>query len=97
MGHYIGLFNYTHQGITNIADSPDRLDAARTALAAIGVDLKEVFLTMGRYDLVAIIEAENDAAAARAVLMTGSQGNVASETLKAFNENEFREIIGSLG
>ena len=97
MGTYISLFSFTQQGMENITESANRLDAARTALSAIGIDLKEIFLTMGRYDLVAILEADNDAAAARGVLMIAAQGNVRGETLKAFDENEYRDVIASLG
>jgi len=97
MATYIGLFNFTQQGVENIGESANRLDAARTALGAIGVDLKEIFLTMGQYDLVAIMEADNDATAARGILMIAAQGNVRGETLKAFNEKEYRDVIASLG
>ena len=34
--------------------------------------------------------------AAKALLQLGSQGNVQSETLKAFSEDEYRKLVGSL-
>ncbi len=96
MPTYITLFSYTDQGIESIKDSPARVDAAREGLAAMGVEIKEIFLTMGRYDLVAVVEAPDDATAAKAILITGSQGNVRSESMRAFTESEFRDIIGDL-
>jgi uncharacterized protein with GYD domain len=51
---------------------------------------------MGRYDLVCVIEGPNDETVARALLSLGSQGNVQTETLKAFTEDEFRKITSSL-
>lgn len=96
MGTYIGLLKYTGQGIANIKDSPGRLDSARTAFASMGVELKSFYLTFGRYDAVVVMEAPNDAAAAAAVLATDAQGNVSTETLKAFTEDEFRGVIASL-
>ena len=96
MATYIGLFNFTAQGIATIKDSPARLDAAREQLGAMGVTIKDMYLTFGRYDMVITIEAPDAATAAKAVLATGMQGNVTTETMTAFNEDEYRDIIGSL-
>ena len=54
------------------------------------------YLTMGRYDIVAISEAPDDGAAAKVALAIGSAGNVSTETLRAFTEEEYREIIAAL-
>jgi uncharacterized protein with GYD domain len=58
--------------------------------------MKDLYLTLGDHDLVAHIEAESDEAMARFALAVGSQGNVRSKTLRAFTEDEFREIVQSL-
>jgi uncharacterized protein with GYD domain len=60
------------------------------------VKLTDAYLTMGRYDLVTVIEAPDDETYAKAVLGLGMQGSVSTETLKAFTEDEYRRIIGSL-
>ena len=96
MATYIALLKWTGQGVTNVKDSPSRLDAGRKALKKIGVKIKDTYLTMGRYDLVCIIDAPDDEAYASAMLQLGSQGNVQTETLKAFSEADYRKIIGSL-
>jgi uncharacterized protein with GYD domain len=96
MPNYIALLKWTQQGIENVKDSPGRLDAGRKAFKKSGVKIKDTYLTMGRYDLVCIIDAPDDETAARAMLTLGSQGNVQSETLKAFTEAEYRKIVGSL-
>jgi uncharacterized protein with GYD domain len=51
---------------------------------------------MGKYDAVIITEFPSDEAAAKFMLKTGSLGNVTTTTMKAFNEEEFRKIVGSL-
>jgi uncharacterized protein with GYD domain len=96
MPNYIALLKWTEQGVANIKDSPDRLDAGRKAFKKLGVKLKDTYLTMGPYDLVIILEAPDDATYARALLSLAAQGNVQTETLKAFTEAEYRKIIGSL-
>ncbi len=52
MSTYIMLINYTDQGIRNIKDSPKRADAARDLAKTFGAEMKDVYLTMGGYDLV---------------------------------------------
>jgi uncharacterized protein with GYD domain len=45
---------------------------------------------------VAIAELPDDTALARMALALGAMGNVRTETLRAFNEAEFRKIVGEL-
>jgi uncharacterized protein with GYD domain len=94
---YILLVNWTEQGIKAVRDSPNRLDAAKELLGEMGGTFREFFLTMGDFDMVAVIEAPDDAVAARFALDLGIAGNVRTRTLKAFPEAAYREIIKSLG
>ena len=96
MATYIALIRWTQQGAVNVKDSPKRLEAGREAFKKLGVEIKDTYLTMGRYDLVCVIEGPNDETVAGALLSLGSQGNVQTETLKAWTEDEFRRITGSL-
>ena len=96
MATFITLARYTPQGIAKIKDSPNRLEAYRKAVQGAGGSLKSFYLTLGRYDIVVTTEAPDDAAVARLTLATGSQGNITTETLRAFTEDEFRKIVASL-
>ena len=96
MPTYIALLNWTGQGVENVKDSPSRLDAGREEFKKIGVHIKDTYLTMGRHDLVCIIEAPDDETYARAMLSLGSQRNVSTETLKAFTEDQYRRICASV-
>ena len=51
---------------------------------------------LGRYDIVTISEAPDDIAAAKVALAIGSAGNVTTETLRAFTEDEYRQIVAAL-
>ena len=97
MATYIALVNYTDRGIANVQDSPNRLDKARALLREMGGDFRQVFLTMGGYDMVVVYEAPDDATAARFSLRLGMSGHVRTTTLKAFPEAAYREIIAHLG
>src|SRR5438132_4024293 len=96
MATYISLIKFTHQGVTSIKEGPARLDTGKETLKALGSELKAFYLTMGRYDIVTISEAPDDEAAAKVALAIGSAGNVSTETLRAFTEAEYREIVGAL-
>jgi uncharacterized protein with GYD domain len=96
MPTYITLANYTQHGITNMKESPSRLAAAREAMAAAGVELKAFYLTLGRFDAVVIVEAPDSVTAAKVLITIGMQGSISTETLQAFTEDEYREIIAAL-
>jgi uncharacterized protein with GYD domain len=96
MQTYIFLASWTEQGMRAIGDSPKRLDAARTLLTGLGGRVVSFHMTMGAHDMVLVFEAPDDAAAAKFVLTTAKGGNVRGQTLKAFPEAAYREVLGSL-
>jgi uncharacterized protein with GYD domain len=59
-------------------------------------EIKAFYLTTGRYDMLAVVEVPNDAVLAAHLLWLGAQGNLRTETVKAFTEDEFRGIVGKL-
>ena len=96
MATYITLMQWTQQGIQNIKDAPARLDAAKQLVKSLGGEIKAVYLVMGEHDFVLISEAPNDEVVAKVALMTGMQGNVRTQTMKAFTEDEYRKIVAGL-
>jgi len=96
MPTYISMLHYTQQGISAIKNAPARIDATKDAYRKAGGELKSIYLTLGQYDLVAIVEMPNDEAVARMALVLGAQGNFRSETMRAFTETEFRKIAGTV-
>lgn len=96
MATYISLLRYSQQGIEKIKESPARLDAARKAFEQLGANIKAFYLVTGRYDAIVIAEAPDAMTIAKASLALGARGNVRSETLQAFTEEEFRKIVGAL-
>jgi uncharacterized protein with GYD domain len=96
MAKYIMLLNWTDQGIKAVKDSPKRLDAAKELARKLGGEFKKFYMTTGAYDMVAVVELPDDAAAAKFVLTLGSGGAIRSQTLKAFSEESYRAILGAL-
>jgi uncharacterized protein with GYD domain len=96
MPTYISLLSFTQEGVKNIKDSPARLDAAKKAFQSMGAELKEFYLTLGQYDAVTIAEAPDEETGTKLLLMIGSQGNIRTETFRAYTEDEYRKIIADL-
>ena len=96
MPTYISLANWTDQGIRNVKESSQRLAAAKKAIEADGGKMTDFYLTMGRYDMVVIIEAPSDEAATTTLLRIGSGGSVRTETMRAYPEDEYRNIIAKI-
>lgn len=96
MAKYIGLINWTEKGLREIKESAARVDLARDLAKDLGGDLQQLYMTMGAYDLVAVLEMPDDEAAAKFALMSAKAGNIRTTTLKAFDETAYRKIVGSL-
>ncbi len=97
MPTYISLMNWTDQGVREVKNSPQRLDAAKAAAKKLGGEFKLFYMTFGEYDMVAICDFPDDATAARFVLTAGMAGALRGVTLKAFTEPEYRDVMKSLG
>ncbi|HEY4198955.1 MAG TPA: GYD domain-containing protein [Devosiaceae bacterium] len=96
MGKYINLINWTADGVANVKNSPARWDAAKEMARKHGATLETIYMTMGQYDLVAILDAPSDEVAAKVNLQLAMGGALRTTTLKAFSEDEYRKVIASL-
>ncbi len=93
---YITLVHFTQQGIENVKGTVKRADAVKAAAKKYGVNMSQIYWTQGRYDMVAIIEAKDEKAAAAFGLAVGSSGSVRMETLRAFSKSEMSAILKSV-
>ncbi len=96
MATYITMLHFTQQGVETIKESPARLEAAKEVFQKMGAEIKEFYTVMGQYDAIVVSEAPDDATVAKLAFIIGGQGAVRTETLRAFTEDEYREIIAAL-
>jgi uncharacterized protein with GYD domain len=96
MATHIVLMKMTDQGIKDVKNAPQRIDAAYKAIEAIGGKMTGFYFTLGEYDYISIIEGLSDEAGASFLLKLGSAGNVRSTTLKAFTKDEFAAMVKKL-
>ncbi len=96
MASYVMLFHWTHQGIDHVRAVPDRVAAAKQLFAKHGAKVKELYMMMGQYDSMFIVEAPDDDTVATAALAISALGNVRTETHRAFGEAEIKKIIAKV-
>ncbi len=96
MPAYITLTNFTDQGIRNVKATVERAQAVKKAAETAGGRVIGVWWTLGQYDVVLIFEAPDDETATRLLLATGMLGNVRTNSLRAFSEEEMARIVQGL-
>ncbi len=95
MATFITLANFTDQGIRNVKDSPSRFEAFKALAEQLGVSVKAAYWTVGNYDLVLVVEGAEDAATSL-LLKVGSLGNVRTQTLRGYSEQDIKRLIGNM-
>ncbi|HXS51458.1 MAG TPA: GYD domain-containing protein [Usitatibacter sp.] len=97
MATYIVLNNFTEQGIRNVRETTRRAEAVREMARKFGVTMKDIYWTLGEYDVVAIFESPDEASITALTLAIGQSGNVRTQMLRAFDEKEMKGVIAKLG
>ena len=97
MATYIVLNNFTEQGIRSIRETTNRAGAVREMARKFGVTLKDIYWTLGEYDVVAIFESPDEASITALTLAIGQAGNVRTQMLRAFDEKEMKGVLAKLG
>jgi uncharacterized protein with GYD domain len=97
MATYIVLGQFTDQGIRNVKDTGKRAEALKGMAAKAGATIKEVYWTLGHYDIVTVVEAPDDASVTALLLTVGGLGNVRTQCLRAFTAPEMASILGRVG
>jgi uncharacterized protein with GYD domain len=97
MTTHIALCNFTDQGLRSIKDTTKRADAVKEAASKFGAKMTQIYWTLGQYDLVATIEATDEASATAFALAVSSAGNIRMQTLRAFSKDEMSGILAKMG
>ena len=94
MPRYIALLKFTELGAKNIKKSTDRAHAFDKLAEKAGVKVEGQYWTMGRYDGVLVISAGDETKVLNMLTSLAALGNVRTETMQAFVDKEFDEIVG---
>ena len=71
MANYVILANFTDQGIRGIKDTTKRAKGFRDLAEEMGVIIKDIFWTLGHYDIVLTMEAPDDESVAALMMKVG--------------------------
>ena len=96
MPGYIGLYKRLPKGVANITEAPRRIQQGVALAESMGIRAVGVWNTMGAFDLVAVWDAPDEQTMSAFHLELARLGNVTTQTLRAFSEEEFAEIVAKL-
>ena len=93
MPTYISLVQFTDKGIQAAKETTQRVSEWAAKVKSMGVNLKDMYWTLGHYDQVCIFEAPNDETAASVLLAADMLGNIRTQTMRAFTSSEMKTIL----
>lgn len=86
------LARFTDQGIRNIKESIARANGFRDLAKRYGCAVRNLYWTTGQYDLVTVVEGEEEALLALG-LSVGKLGNVRTESMRAFDAETMQRVL----
>jgi uncharacterized protein with GYD domain len=90
---YMTLIRWTDQGRRDVATLPDRAEQVAKRVEQAGARILGNYVTMGRFDQVAITEAPDDDTIAKLALVIAGRGNAITETLRCWTMDEVRRLL----
>ncbi|MDQ0022999.1 uncharacterized protein with GYD domain [Variovorax paradoxus] len=93
---YIGMLNFTDKGLQSVKETTQRAAAAKESAKKLGVNMRDIYWTMGDCDVLCVLEAQDEQALAAFNLAIAMQGNVRTRSLRAFTAKEVDEILAKL-
>ena len=93
MATYIGLVNFTDQGVRQIRHTTERAKALINAASNLGVKIKDIYWTMGALDAVLVAETADDESMMAFAASIGALGNIRTQSLRAFSAAEMNKIL----
>jgi uncharacterized protein with GYD domain len=96
MASFVILANFTEQGVRHVRDTVQRAEAFKVLANSAGAAVKDMYWTLGPYDIVAICEAPDDETITALSLSVASFGNVTTQTLRAFPAAEMAKILDKM-
>ena len=96
MATFISTVQFTDQGMKDIKATRKRADAFKSSAEKMGVDVKNIFWTLGSFDGLVVFDAPDEETATALMLHLGSFGNVHTQTARAYQADEMEQILGKL-
>jgi uncharacterized protein with GYD domain len=94
MPAYVVLYKFTEKGRSSLKSTVNRAEEINRENERRGFKVLGHYWTQGQYDLVSIVDAPNEEAMMGGLFSIAEAGNVTSETLRAFTDDEMKMILG---
>ncbi|PYJ47126.1 MAG: GYD family protein [Verrucomicrobia bacterium] len=92
MPTYISLVQFTDMGTQAAKQTTQRVADWAVKVQPMGVNIKQMYWTLGEYDQVCIFDAPDDETAASVLLAADMLGNIRTQTMRAFTSSEIEMI-----
>ena len=96
MATFISTVQFTDQGMKDIKATRKRAEVFKTAAEKMGIEVKDIFWTLGPFDGLVVFDAPDDETATALMLHLGTFGNVHTQTARAYQAAEMEQILGKL-
>jgi uncharacterized protein with GYD domain len=96
MPSYIILGKWTDKGAAEVKASPELMKQAMVAAEKLGGKVMGMWVTMGEYDGVLVLDVPNDQSACLFALGLASCGTARTQTMRAFSVDEFAQLAAKL-
>ena len=93
MARYLSLIRFTEQGARGLKKSTARASGFRKAAEKAGIVVEAQLWTAGSCDGVLILSGDEKKVLG-CLAQLATQGNVRTETLQAFDAQEFQALVG---
>ena len=94
MAIYIMLSNITDEGAKKINRNPNRIKEVNEEIEKLGVKVLSQYATLGPFDFVNVVEADDNIAVARVSAELASRGTIKITTLPAMDVDTFISAFG---
>jgi uncharacterized protein with GYD domain len=93
---YIVLINWTDKGVAEAKETTSRAKKAQETAKSLGGSMDTLYWTLGRHDLVGIVDMPDDETMALFGIKVAGMGSIRTETLRAFSADEIGGILGKM-
>lgn len=97
MATFIAVVKFTEQGLRNIQDTRKRADAFKAMARKRGAKVTAEYWALGAFDGLVIFDAPDDETAAGLMLELAAQGNLTTQTARAFTAAEMEKVLAGPG
>jgi uncharacterized protein with GYD domain len=93
MAVFIMLTKLTPNGVRTLKDNPGRVHEVNKEVEQLGVKVLDQWATLGEYDFVSVLEADDERAMAKVSVELGSRGTTSNETMAAIPAEDFTKAL----